>query len=229
MSPRSPFSQNKKDRVYPDLTNHFTLVEQNTAEWFKLRLGKITSSQLGKIMANYGKPFGKPAIEYAQAIALEHVMGVKDEVSGFKNDNMDRGHEFEPAAIKAYEKAMGVTVDEGGFYHERTDELVALGDSNDGDCLFDGCIEVKTRIPKVMWARMKKGGVDPTYKWQVHGHLWVGQKKWCDFVDFCPEFPENKQLLIYRVDRDEAIIEQMVGRVNEFRKVVEDHIEILEG
>ena len=36
-------------------------VEQNTEAWEDLRAGKITSSPLGKVMANEGAAFGKPA------------------------------------------------------------------------------------------------------------------------------------------------------------------------
>jgi len=229
MSVKDPFKKKSKgDRTYPNLTNHFTLVEQNTPEWFELRLGKITSSNLGKIMANLGKPFGKPAIEYAEAIALEFVTGVKDEVSGFEGKFFERGHINEPIAIAEYERQMRLTVDEAGFYHERTAEMIMVGDSNDGDTGQDGCIEVKTRIPKTMWARMKKGDINTGYKWQVYSHLWIGEKKWCDFIDWCPEFPKDKRLLVCRVMRDEEIIKQMSDRVDEFRKIVEEHIIMLE-
>ncbi len=32
-------------------------IEQNSDTWFDMRGGKLTSSNLGKIMANYGKAF----------------------------------------------------------------------------------------------------------------------------------------------------------------------------
>ena len=44
----------------------FIDVIQNTEEWFNLRIGKATSSNFAKIMANNNKAFGNPAIEYAQ-------------------------------------------------------------------------------------------------------------------------------------------------------------------
>ena len=46
-------------------------VEQNTDIWLKHRSGKLTSSKLGVIMANYGKSFGEPAKKYSKRIQCE--------------------------------------------------------------------------------------------------------------------------------------------------------------
>ena len=208
------------------MSNIFTDVKQNTPEWFNLRLGKITSSNVGKIMANCGKAFGDPAIKYAEMIALEYVTGKRDE-GAYTNKYMDRGHELEPQAVRAYEDLNSVRVKNGGFYHEDSDEMILVGDSNDGNVGNDGCIEIKSVIPNTHWKRLKKGGIDSAYKWQIHSHLWIGEKQWCDFISYCPEMPRNKRLFVCRVDRDEEMIEKMKSRVNEFRKVVEDHINIL--
>ena len=53
---------------------HF--IEQNTDEWLQLRIGKITASNFGTVMANYGKAFGNPAKDYAMRIAIESQSGV---------------------------------------------------------------------------------------------------------------------------------------------------------
>ena len=37
----------------------FIDIEQNSDEWYELRAGKLTSSKLGLVMANYGKAFGE--------------------------------------------------------------------------------------------------------------------------------------------------------------------------
>ena len=39
----------------------FIDIDQNTDEWFALRGGRLTSSKLGVVMANYSKAFGEPA------------------------------------------------------------------------------------------------------------------------------------------------------------------------
>lgn len=197
-------------------------VEQNTDEWFDLRLKKATSSNFGKIMANYGKAFGNPAIEYAQKLANERVTGLRDE-RGFKGAYFDDGHEIEPIAIIAYEEDTFCNVTNGGFFHNGL-----LGDSNDGNVGEAGCVEVKGVIQNTQWKRLKKGGYDTAYKWQIQGHLWLGNKEWCDFISYCPEMPENKRLYTYRVFRNDIMISQMKERIEiEFLNEVDENVKIL--
>lgn len=48
-------------------------------------------------------------------------------------------------------------------------------------------------------------------------------RKWCDFVSFCPEFPENKQLHIFRVERDETELTTIRKRLDEFLELVKHY------
>ena len=205
----------------------FIDVIQNTQEWFDLRLKKITSSNFAKIMANDGKAFGNPAIEYAQKIALEFVTGKRDERSSYKSSFMEDGQDLEPVAIELYERETFNNVTNGGFHVEDSEDKILLGDSNDGNVGKNGCIEVKCVIPNTQWKRIKKEGIDTAYKWQIHGHIWLGNKQWCDLISYCPEMPQNKQLHVARVERDEDIIKQMEVRMKEFKAKVLEHIELL--
>lgn len=188
-------------------------LEQNTPEWFGMRLGKVTSSNFAKIMAHEGKTFGKPAIEYAQRIAVESVTHSK--LDSYSNSYMERGHEYEPVAIASYEAESFTKVTNGGFFSKGF-----KGDSPDGLVGDDGCIEVKTVIYNQHFKRLEKGGFDTAYKWQIHGHIWLGDRDWCDFISYCPEMPESKRLYVHRVERDEEIIERLDNRVTEFLEVV---------
>jgi hypothetical protein len=135
---------------------------------------------------------------------------------------MERGHEFEPVARDEYELETFNTVTNGGF-----NDCEDLGDSPDGNVGKDGCIEIKCVIPNTHWKRLKKGSFDTAYKWQIHGHIWLGEKQWCDFVSYCPEMPLNKRLYIYRVERDEEMIERMKLRVAEFMELVKENVKLL--
>jgi len=197
-------------------------VEQNSEEWFDLRVGKITSSNFGKIMANYPNAFGTPAKEYAQKVALEIVTGERDESNDFKNHYMERGNEYEPVARELYEIETFNNVTNGGFYY--TDKI---GDSNDGNVGENGCIEIKCVIPNIQWKRIKNGGIDTSYKWQIHSHIWQGNKKWCDFVSYCPEMPKSKQLYVSRVYKEFISIIHMKERTTEFLKLVQTNVNLL--
>ena len=194
----------------------FVDVEQNTDEWFALRGGKLTSSKLGVIMANYGKAFGEPAKKYAVNIAIEQITG-NPISSDYSNEHMARGHEQEPIARMLYEEEMFCDVSNGGFF-----EGDFIGCSPDGLVYSDGVIEIKSVISSVHYSNLKRQSVDPTYKWQCIGNLLFTGRNWLDFVSYCADFPEGKRLYVYRLHADKLAdeFEKIQKRVSEFALLV---------
>lgn len=192
-------------------------VEQNTDVWQALRCGKATASQFGCFMANDGKAFGDPAKKYALQIALERVTGKKSEFS-FSNEHMERGHEQEPAARMLYEDERFVDVLNGGFF-----DCGDHGDSPDGLIGTDGVLEVKSVIAPTHYATLRRGSFDPSYRWQLIGHLDCTGRDWVDFASYCSDFPEGRQLIVHRLRRDDCTdeLERLRARRMEFLALVE--------
>lgn len=184
-------------------------VPQNSEAWEALRLGKATASNFAKIMANDGKAFGDPAKRYALQIALERHTGRKAEHS-FKNDEMERGHEQEPVARMLYEETQFSTIENGGFF-----DWGSYGDSPDGLVNDDGVVEIKSVIAPTHYATIQRGTFDPAYGWQLVGHLECTERKWVDFASYCSDFPDSRQLVVYRLHRDEC--EEKILRLKERR------------
>jgi hypothetical protein len=195
-------------------------VKQNTDEWHALRLGKATSSKYPCIMSNEDRAFGDPAKRYALQLALERITGDKAEFS-FSNEHMERGHEQEPVARILYEDAHFVEVTNGGFF-----DCGEYGDSPDGLVGEDGIVEIKSVIAPVHYATMRRGSFDPSYRWQLIGHLECTERQWVDFVSYCSDFPEALQLRIYRLNRDDCAdeINRLRKRRESFLSLVHDII-----
>src|SRR5690606_4367027 len=191
-------------------------VEQNSPDWDALRLGKVTASGYAKFMANYGKAFGDPAMRYALQVALERATGRKAEHS-FRTDDMERGHEQEPIARMLYEEQTFSDVTNGGFF-----DWGDWGDSPDGLIDDDGVLEIKCVIAPVHHANIRRGKFDPTYKWQIVGHLDGTGREWVDFASFCSDYPEHKQLVVFRTYRGEVQEEltQLAERRQQFLELV---------
>jgi hypothetical protein len=193
-------------------------VEQNSDEWFEMRSGLVTSSKLGLVMANYGKSFGEPAKKYAVNVAIEQITGAPIS-DGYSNAHTERGHEQEPVARYLYEEETFCSVSNGGFFCDSF-----FGDSPDGLVGKDGCIEIKSVIPSVHFANIKRGCIAPAYRWQCIGHLMFTGREWLDFISYCEQFPEDKKLYTYRIYRDSLIEEfsMLSERLDKFLQIISD-------
>lgn len=193
-------------------------VQQNTDEWLAMRIGKATASKFGCFMANDGKAFGDPAKDYALQLALERVTGQRAEFS-FSNEHMERGHEQEPIARMLYEDEHFVDVDNGGFF-----DCGNFGDSPDGLVGDDGVVEIKSVVAKTHYATIRRGSFDPSYRWQLVGHLNCTGRAWVDFVSFCSDFPEYQRLVVHRLYREECEDElfRLINRRQEFLALVDE-------
>ena len=193
-------------------------IEQNSDTWFDMRGGKLTSSNLGKIMANYGKAFGEPAKKLAATIAAQQ-LGAEVVSNSYSNEHMERGHQQEPLARMLYENETFCDVTNGGFF---SSEFV--GCSPDGLVNDNGVIEIKSVITNIHYANIKRQAVDPAYKWQCIGNLKFTGRDWLDFISYCQEFPIGKQLFVWRIRKEELADEfKMIdSRISEFKKLVDE-------
>ena len=193
-------------------------IKQNTDEWLDLRAGKVTGSSIGKVMANFGKAFGRPAKDLAVSIAVELVTGNRQE-NNYTNSHMDRGHQEEPIARLLYEEEFFVDVTNGGFY-----DNITTGSSPDGRVLDCGLIEIKSAIPSIHYERIRKESYDSAYKWQLIFNLKESGRDWIDFVSFCSFFPEDKKLYVKRLSREDLQKEydQIDERLGEFFSLVNE-------
>lgn len=209
-------------------------VDQNTDEWLDLRVGKITGSAIGKIMAvprkktdcptcdpkesELSKKFGEPAKKYAIQIALERIT---EEAQGdsYSNGHMERGHEQEPLARKAYEDEFFCDVSNGGFF-----DCGSEGCSPDGLVYDDGLIEIKSVIYSIHYKTVERNNIDPSYKWQLYFNLQKTEREWIDFVSYCHAYPKGNKLFVHRLHAVDLVevFAKMDVRLKEFELLVSE-------
>lgn len=197
--------------------------DQGTDEWKQARVGVPSGSKFSDIMAKGG---GATRATYLTALALERITGVREE---FKTTfAMDQGTEREPFARLAYEANTGHLVTEIGFCMHDTLQVGVSPDGLVGDV---GMTEYKCPMPKthLEYLRLEPGKCPSAYRWQVQGQLWVAEREWCDFVSYNQDFPENAQLIIRRVMRDEKAINELEIEVIKFLGDIEREVEFIQS
>ena len=197
-------------------------VEQNTDEWLALRVGKLGGSSIGKVMANFGKPFGKPARRLAHQIALEKLTGDREDDT-FSNQHMERGVIEEPIARDLYMETTGHVVTNGGYF----DVGEFIGFSPDGLVGGDGLIEIKSVIESVHKKTLKRGKYDPKYKWQMIFSLKYSGRDWIVYIEYCSEYPDGEQLFVDHISKENVQKEfNMIDeRLGEFIDLINDKID----
>jgi putative phage-type endonuclease len=199
-------------------------MEQRTDEWFAARLGKVTGSRVADVMSKTKSGYSATRANYMAQLICERLTGVKAE--SFTSAAMEWGVENEPLAVAAYEARYDVFVEPVGFIEHPT--IALAGASPDGFSSPDGLIEIKCPNSATHIDTLLNQDVDGKYIKQMQWQMACTGRQWCDFVSFDPRLPENLQLFVKRIPRDEAAIEAMEMEVTKFLSELATKVQQLE-
>lgn len=193
------------------------MTEQRTEEWFAARLGKVTASRIKDVLA--GKTTAARR-NYLAQLVVERMTQKAPE--SFSNAAMQWGTDQEPFARAAYEARNGVLVDETGLVDHPV--IPNSGASPDGLVGQDGLVEIKCPNTATHMDTLLSRTPDSDYIGQMQWQMACTGRKWCDFVSFAPRMPDNLQLCVIRVNRDDKKIEEIEREVIKFLSEVDEKI-----
>lgn len=200
------------------------MIEQRSPEWYQQRLGKLTASCMGDMLATIAS--GKPAASRANLLAqlvCERLTGKVNEM--FESSDMRRGRELEPAALAAYEAATGAVIMPASFVDHPTIRM--FGASPDGLIADDGLVETKC-LNAANHIAVLKGGSLTKYLPQVYTQMACAKRSFVDLTFYHPDFPESLQLKIFRISYVPAEIAHMEGEAERFLAEVESEVRCLQ-
>ena len=192
-------------------------MEQRTEEWFAARLGKVTASRVADVLAKIKSGESASRKNYKMELVVQRLTNKQGE--SFTNAAMEWGTEQEPFARMAYEAHTGTFVKEEGFVDHPTIE--GFGCSPDG-IVGEGLIEIKAPNTANHIETVLENKVPSKYIPQMQAQMACTGAKWCDFVSFDPRVPEDLQLFVVRVERDQEYIDAMEVEVKQFLSEVLD-------
>jgi putative phage-type endonuclease len=188
------------------------MMDQGTEEWFTIRIGKVTASRVADVIAKTKTGYSASRDNYMAQLVCERLTGQKGE--SFTNAAMQHGTDTEPLARAAYEALKDVLVDEVGFVPHPS--IIMAGASPDGLVGTDGLLEIKCPNTATHIETLMSKTVPGKYNTQMQFQMACTGRQWCDFVSFDNRLPEQFQLFVKRVPRDDEFIKQMEDEVVKF-------------
>lgn len=194
------------------------LIIQGTTEWKQLRLGKVTASRISDVMSKGKNGESASRKNYRTELVVQRL--TKEPGESFTNAAMEWGTNTEPFARAAYEAATSTCVMQVPFVNHLTIEN--FGCSPDGMISTNGLLEIKCGNTTTHIEWLLSGKAPSRYIPQMQCQMACTGRKWVDFCSFDPRVPEDLQLFIVRVNRDDEFIEQMEQEVKIFLQEVDD-------
>ena len=195
-------------------------MEQRSPEWFAARLGRVTASRVADVIAKTKSGYSASRANYMAELVCERLTGMQGE--SYSNAAMVWGTNTEPMARSAYESRMAELVEETGFVLHPT--IPMAGASPDGLIGDDGLVEIKCPNTATHIDTLLSEGAPSKYMTQMQWQMACTGRKWCDFVSFDPRMPEEMQMFVIRVNRNDDVITELEREVEKFLSELEDKI-----
>jgi putative phage-type endonuclease len=187
-------------------------MDQRTDEWFAARVGCVTASRMGDLMATNKSGPAASRANYMAEVLLERLTG--EPAERFQSPAMAWGTDQEPHARRAYEFLQDVDVVETGFVLHP--DLPRLGASPDGLVGDDGLVEFKCPTTATHVATLLGAPIDRRYLLQMQTQMLCTGRAWCDFVSFDPRLPAELQTWVRRIERDDRLCADIEAAVELF-------------
>jgi hypothetical protein len=175
----------------------FYPVAPRSEEWFKLRLGLVTSSDFHRVMTPKTRVLSKQADGLLYRLLGEWLTG--EQVENFESEYMVRGVELEDQAISAFEMLTDTETQPGGFF---TDDAGLMGCSPDRLIGDDGDLEIKAPLIQTQIRYALEGTIDEDYMCQLQGRLLITGRQYVEIFAYHPRL----SIPPLRVKRNEEFI-----------------------
>ena len=195
-------------------------VTQGSDEWLSLRCGRLTASEVKKIItptlkiANNGE-----TRSHAYELAFQRISNFVE--PQYVSDSMLRGQEEEFYARQAYCENFAPVTEVGFITNDKLGFV--LGYSPDGLVGDDGLIEIKSRCGKYQVQTIAEDAVPDEYMLQLQTALLVSEREYIDFVSYSGGLPVFVKRVTAEPDYQDAIIAAATAFEDRVAEVVQEY------
>lgn len=196
------------------------MIIQGSPEWHQERLGRVTASRVADVLAKTKTGWGASRANYAAQIIAERLTGQPQD--SYVSAEMKWGIDNEAAAKAAYEFFVDAEVLPAAFIRHPRIEM--SGASPDGLIGSKGLAEIKCPNTATHIETLTAQTIPGKYNLQMQWQMACAEAEWCDFVSFDPRMPQNMQLFVKRVKRDDKLIADTEKEIVAFLKEIDERI-----
>lgn len=200
--------------------------EQGTPEWFAARVGRLTGTMAGDMLAVIKTGEAAARRNLRTRLVVERLTGQPQE-DGYVSAAMQRGLDKQPDAVAAYETLTGHLVRTTGFIRHLGLPVGCSLDGDVDDCT--GIVEIKCPLSATHLRYLQTPGIPSDYLPQVTHNLWVTGAHWCDFLSYDDRFPEDLRVHHVRVRRTDLDLRAYEAKVVAFLAEVDEEFARVEA
>ena len=93
----------------------------------------------------------------------------------------------------------------------------------DENMMLTGALEIKCPKGTTHVGNLQRDNIDPSYRPQVQGQLYITGARFADWLSYHPGMPPQ----LIRVERDEALIAALDQHLQTFEAILQEKVEIL--
>ena len=183
----------------------FTVIDvpQRSPEWFAARLGRLSGSCAGDMLAKIktGEAAGRRNLRLR--LVLERLTNRSQE-SDFVSPAMQTGIDREAEAFSAFESLTGSVAIRTGFLSHNDYLAGASLDGHTGN--FETLLSIKCRQPAAHLDFLKSGTIPASALAQMRHELWVTGADLHEYFSWNPDYPPALQSRVVALKRKDAEI-----------------------
>lgn len=202
--------------------------EQRSPEWHAARLGRLTGSVAGKMLAKVQRGEAAGRRDLRLQLILERLTQ-KSQGSTYVSAAMQQGIEREPLAIAAYEAETGLLFDQTGFLSHNELMVGASLDAHLGE--FEVLVSIKCREAAAHWDFLRSGIIPASAIAQMRHEAWIVGDTFREhhYVSWQPDFPEGKQIGVAIYTPKMLDLPEYEGEALKFLREVDIELEAIDG
>lgn len=188
---------------------------QNSIEWHQQRRGKITSSEVYRLMTepkNKSEVLSDGAKTYIHELVAERLGIYQPDI---ETEAMRWGKEFEELAkVNIQRRYANIVIKPSGFIE--SDKIPSFGGSPDG-ISYEHVHEIKcpfNTANHVQYSLIRNvSSIPKPYYWQIVSNAYLSKKDWAIFTSFDPRIDHDCGLFTYVFAIDPLEVERMLNKV----------------